>query len=374
MNRTPRNMFRMRTSEEADSLSAREALEGCMRGDPVPIQTHHTDYMYVYNGTSWVTISQAIRMLSERGNVFNVLNHAHFPAPPPPAPPVVDDDAARVDDDSIDLDSIFGSDSGDNEVQVAAPPHPPEPRADDPRCSTCFDADPQGGLLTLECGGVFCHECFNNMVRTALPTFEYPKCMCNGTHHDIKCTEKAFMALPTPTRQLWTHALRKRKDMDLLCPRCNTAATPPIGAERYFCLSETCYNPPYGYCTRCKVGITSDEPHACVDEEDERLFLQYLRRNAISPCPRCGNAAQKMRLDHCNHMTCVVCDATGSQYKFCAACGHVFHKVRGSFVYQHECRTDNMYHVDRRHLESIYTQHASRRRRTDAAGASGSSA
>jgi len=233
------------------------------------------------------------------------------------------------------------------------------------KCVICTVEDTDPGLRVAPCNSWMHCECIANLFDNSLKNLTVPKCPCsfmnttNKEEHEILRTRELDAILTQDQIGRWKRALNKRRidpeDLIRTCPSCKKTQSGVVpGARTYYCSNPQCTTQgSWGICTRCNVEIVSDpSAHNCNSSENDKLFLEYCRRNRsiTMPCPGCHHAVEKERADQCNHMKCKQCDI-----KYCAVCAHQFPIRNGSYVYTHTCKTNNSYHMGNRKtiLEAI---------------------
>jgi hypothetical protein len=179
--------------------------------------------------------------------------------------------------------------------------------------------------------------------------------MCSCTHdalqtdHVVMYAGNVLDVLTDEQKASWRAAIaRMGSDTMRDCPRCKINIVTRADARVFICPNVNCTpHPAYGYCKRCLAPINDLGGHSCLTQVDHAALLAAAANPAngfVQPCPGCGNAAQKLDITACNHMTCVVCDV-----KYCGACRHRFVFVGRSWQYNHDCTSGNMYNIDAAH-------------------------
>lgn len=167
----------------------------------------------------------------------------------------------------------------------------------------------------------------NDSLRCAC-RFSSSKVINNGDGHAFEFTYRMARMVSLEKAALVAKLMRKRRrpgDDERECPICGTACTVGFGAKSFYCLhNKGCVNPAFGYCAACSDPM-HDATHAC--DTGKNGVKDVLKNSGIMPCPACGTG--HMKDNACNHVTCSVCLPAGS-VKYCAACGHQFHKYPGT--------------------------------------------
>ena len=272
----------------------------------------YTDFIFAWDASvgRWSKVTDVVKRLRDMIRQCLVPRAATLP-PPPPAMMIL--------------------------AQPSAAATPSRPREEsDKSCSFCTSSVPDE-VDELDCGAVFCDECFRNFIKESIEN--KPQCHCRGHDrpHDIRMSSEMCERIGSreTVKRLHRTIIKKSNDKGMRpCPTCDQSLVLPLGADVYTCSATGCVNPRFGYCIKCDRGIKA-VPHVCHDDAAEDiLFREYMAANGVMPCPKCKQAAEKEEEWHCNHMHCLMCDAY-----FCGACGIEFPSGRtaGRVQTNHRC-------------------------------------
>lgn len=199
--------------------------------------------------------------------------------------------------------------------------------AQEATCSVCYCAIEPGGMLILRsCQHQFCYECIQGHVHASMNSGKNlihcmaQQCKCEFSQDELRevMGEQVFSKLER-------RALEAVVAMDPTLHHCPTPDCSYVVAWSGYedgaplCDCPTCGKNSCLVCCQSPyhTGLTCDQYKATVEqnvnEENERLTEEYLKRSTIRKCRRCGNGVVKA--SGCLKMKC------RCGYRFCFQCG-----------------------------------------------------
>ena len=191
-------------------------------------------------------------------------------------------------------------------------------------CGICYEELSEVDTKSLDCGHIFCGECWISFLETA--SREGSMSFLNTRCPQHKCNARLrsdHFKTVVPTNELlfmnrWDEAyIDAFIELDpayRYCPGpdCEFVATVPLDGQR--CQSITCERCETSFCFKC--GDKPHHPATCGDYAEFGKLMGsstfWVKKNA-KPCPGCQAPIEKN--DGCNHMTCGKC-----HQQFCWVC------------------------------------------------------
>eukprot|EP00980_Cylindrotheca_fusiformis_P031038 scaffold25736_cov117-Cylindrotheca_fusiformis.AAC.7 len=219
-------------------------------------------------------------------------------------------------------------------------------------CGICYDTIMKSDTFSLDCGHVFCKECWQSFMESALSQQSIDAIRLTCPQHDcnLRLLPQHMEALDCGIHTEWKKALLNAfVDIDpsyRFCPGadCHCIATIASSSIRDI---------PFAVCNRCSTsfcflcGEPPHQPASCRHvSEWQRLVSNssFWMKKHTKPCPGCNAPIEKNK--GCNHMTCQQCKT-----EFCWLCLTILRvHLETHSCNQYDSRQDTAGEIDRRAL------------------------